>query len=75
MAPGSLKKPRPLVRPPEKVRVRCIGYYCWQKGKTFMSPDKKRIRMCPRCQGHADAHPGLETRGTYRKSVRGGSDV
>ncbi len=74
MGPGSMKRPKPLLRLPEKERVCCIGYHCWRKGKTFMSPDPKRIRMCSKCQVHANAQREPKSQVAHRKSVKGGRD-
>lgn len=71
---GNTKKPKPLFRAPEKRRVRCLGYYCWLKEKTFVSPDPKRIRLCGKCQAYAGGIRETTARATYRKSVKGEND-
>lgn len=50
-------------RPEEKLtEVPCIGERCWREGKTFMSPDPARVRMCPECEMHAGNVAGREAR-------------
>lgn len=40
--------PTPLVE--SMTEVRCLGEKCWPKGKTFMSPFPKTVRLCEDCE-------------------------
>ncbi len=46
--------PQPLGPVPEPAEILCIGERCWREGKTFVSPDPERVRMCPDCEFHAN---------------------
>lgn len=41
----------------KKVRVRCLGRYCWPEGKTFLSSNPKTNRLCGRCRGNPNRPP------------------
>ena len=51
------KSPYKASKRGKKVRVPCLGRYCYPEGKTFLSSNPKTNRLCGRCSGNPNRPP------------------